>query len=215
MIEQPSLPRRSIQRPSKKKGYRKTDFYRHSRALHAWLSAFAFLTLMFFSATGILLNHPEWFTATQPEQIQEIALSAEVISTAQQQENPSVLLLDAVREQTALVGRFKSIEIFDDEVMIRLESPAGSTDVVVLWDQAIAEVTQQPATTVTLLNDLHRGKSTGAAWRWLIDISAVLILLLSIAGYVLFFSLKTRKATSLWLTAGSVALMFAVYWISV
>ena len=39
----------------------KITFYRQCRLWHGWLSAFAFITLMFFSATGLLLNHPEWF----------------------------------------------------------------------------------------------------------------------------------------------------------
>src|SRR5690242_20539981 len=39
----------------------KISFYRQCRLWHGWLSAFAFLALMFFSATGLLLNHPEWF----------------------------------------------------------------------------------------------------------------------------------------------------------
>ena len=44
----------------------KGAFFRLCRMLHAYLSAFAFLALFFFSATGILLNHPEWFERYQP-----------------------------------------------------------------------------------------------------------------------------------------------------
>ena len=48
--------------------YQRRDFYRHSRYVHGWLSAFAFLTLLFFSVTGLLLNHPEWFEPAKTEQ---------------------------------------------------------------------------------------------------------------------------------------------------
>ena len=34
------------------------DFFRVCRWLHGYLSAFAFLSLMLFSATGLILNHP-------------------------------------------------------------------------------------------------------------------------------------------------------------
>jgi hypothetical protein len=45
-----------------------------------------------------------------------------------------------------------------------------------------------------------QAKMSESFWKLVIDISAILILILSIAGYLLFFSLLKRKAISLWLT---------------
>ena len=45
---------------------------RRLRDLHGWLSALAFVLLMFFAATGLLLNHPDWFAdraQALPEQV--------------------------------------------------------------------------------------------------------------------------------------------------
>lgn len=198
-----------------KKGYRRSDFYRQSRSLHAWLSAFAFLALMFFSLTGLFLNHPEWFESNTASEEVSLQLSSDQLAQAQALENPADWLLQTVRAETGVVGRFKSAELFDDEVMIRLASPSGSTDISVLLESGEIAITTEQATTVSLLNDLHRGKEVGELWRWLIDISAVIILLLSVAGYVLFFSLKTRKATSLWLTASSLLIIIVIGWMSV
>lgn len=198
-----------------KKRYRRTDFYRQSRILHAWLSAFAFLVLMFFALTGLLLNHPEWFDAKTDAHEVSLTLSTTQLAALQALENPAESLLQMVRAETTVVGRFKSSEVLEDEVMIRLTSPSGTTDISLLRDTGEIFINIEQATTVSLLNDLHRGKDVGAGWRWLIDISAAIILLLSIAGYVLFFSLKTRKATSLWLTMGSALLIVAFGWLSV
>lgn len=198
-----------------KKGYRRSDFYRQSRSLHAWLSAFAFLVLMFFSLTGLLLNHPEWFESNTASKEVSLQLSSDQLAQVQALENPADWLLQTVRAETNVVGRFKSAELFDDEAMIRLVSPSGSTDISVLLDSGEIAITTEQATTVSLLNDLHRGKEVGEWWSWLIDISAVIILLLSVAGYVLFFSLKTRKVTSLWLTASSLLIIVVIGWISV
>ena len=52
--------------------YQRRDFYRHSRYVHGWLSAFAFLTLLYFSVTGLLLNHPEWFEPAKTEQTTQL-----------------------------------------------------------------------------------------------------------------------------------------------
>ena len=61
----------------------------------------------------------------------------------------------------------------------------------------------QNSDVATMLDDLHRGKNAGAAWRALIDIAGVLILVLSIVGYILFFGLSFRLRTSLVLTGVS------------
>ncbi|WP_286803358.1 PepSY-associated TM helix domain-containing protein, partial [Acinetobacter sp. UBA2063] len=125
--------------------YQRRDFYRHARYVHGWLSAFAFIVLLFFSATGLLLNHPEWFSTSNQEQTVKLDLPESFVETVQQQENPSQTILDYVREKHSLVGRYKSSEILDGEVMIRLESPAGSTDVWALLDTGEVEITQKPA----------------------------------------------------------------------
>ena len=192
--------------------YQRRDFYRHARYVHGWLSAFAFLALVFFSATGLLLNHPDWFEPASDENTQIITLPENVLKSVEGKENPSDDILAYVRSKHDLVGRYKSSEVMDGEVMIHLESPAGSSDVWVTLDNGEAEITTKPASTVSLLNELHRGKNASTAWSWMIDISAIIILLLSIAGYILFLSIKTRLVTHLTLTAISIALLILLIW---
>ena len=52
--------------PAKRPGFDKGAFYRAARWLHAYLSAFAFLALIFFSFTGLLLDHPDWLQGKKP-----------------------------------------------------------------------------------------------------------------------------------------------------
>ncbi len=62
-----------------------------------------------------------------------------------------------------------------------------------------------------MIGDLHRGKNASVPWRAVIDVSAILVLALSIIGYVLFFSLRFRLRTSLILTAVSIAALVGVF----
>ena len=195
--------------------YQRRDFYRHSRYVHGWLSAFAFLTLLFFSVTGLLLNHPEWFEPAKTEQTTQLILPESVLKSIKQQKTPSDTILNYVRQQQNVVGRYQSSEVMDNEVMIRLESPAGATDIWVMADTGETEITQKPASTVSMLNDLHRGKNSGLAWSWLIDISAIIVIALSLVGYILFLSIKTRLVTHLVLTAASLALIILLIWSAV
>ncbi len=195
--------------------YQRRDFYRHARYVHGWLSAFAFLILIFFALTGLFLNNPSWFEPAKDENTVTVTMSPELISKAKAQENPSTDILNFVRTKQPVVGRFQSSEVMDNEVMIRLESPAGSTDVWAMLDTGEIEVTTKPASTVSLINDLHRGKNSGTAWSWLIDISAIVILFLSIAGFILFLSIKSRLLTHLLLTATSLAVLILLIWTAV
>lgn len=54
------------------------------------------------------------------------------------------------------------------------------------------EVAVECAELVSILNDLHRGKNAGAAWKALTDIVGGLVLVPSLIGFVLFFSLRFR-----------------------
>lgn len=195
--------------------YQRRDFYRHARYVHGWLSAFAFLALFFFSITGLFLNHPEWFEPANKETTTIVQLPKDVLNDLKNKENPSDDILRYVREQQDVVGRFKSSEVLDDEVIIHLESPAGTSNIWAMLDNGEVEVVQKPASTVSLLNELHRGKNSSTSWSWFIDLSAILILVLSIAGYILFLSIKTRLITHLTLTAVSIALLIWLIFMAV
>jgi hypothetical protein len=193
-------------------GSLKGEVFRQSRLWHGYLSAFAFLALMFFSVTGLLLNHPEWFKAGDARAVETtVTLGAADLAAARKAEDPARSIAGAVAARTPLLGAYQSGEILDGEAMIRLEGVKGSSDLVVDLESGKAEVTTQAVDVVTTLNELHRGKNAGAAWKLVIDLSAALVLALSLIGYVLFFSLRFRLRTSLILTGLSLAAMLAVF----
>lgn len=189
------------------------EIYRQSRIWHGYLSAFAFIALIFFSVTGITLNHPEWFTpkAKEPALETSLTLPPETLAAARAAADPARALAEAVGRRTALRGAYRSGEVLDGEALIRLEGVTGSSDVFVDLETGDTEVTVARADLVTTLNELHRGKNAGAAWKWVIDLTGAVVLALSLIGYVLFFSLRFRLRTSLILTGLSLGAMLAVF----
>lgn len=198
--------------PAARKGFDKGAFYRTSRMLHAYFSAFAFLSLMFFSFTGLLLNHPTWLQGEAPaEESRTLQLPKADVAAALKSDDQPKALAEAVTRRIKLKGAYKSGEMIDGEAMLRLEGATGATDIIVNLETGLAEATIQPATATTIINDLHKGKNTGAVWRLVIDITAILVLVLSVIGYVLFFSLRFRLKTSLILTVVSLGAMVGIY----
>ena len=198
-------------------GSLKGELYRQSRIWHGWLSAGAFLALMFFSVTGLLLNHPEWFKADTPSPPRErtLTLSQEDLAAARGAADPSRALAETVGRKVKLLGAYQDGELLDDQAMIRLEGVKGSTDITVDLVSGDSEVTVERASLVTTINELHRGKNSGAVWKAVIDVSAVVVLALSLIGYLLFFSLRFRLRTSLALTGLSLAILFGVFFLFV
>lgn len=208
----PAAPKPAAKKPAKKKGFDKGAFYRTSRMLHAYISAFAFLALMFFSVTGILLNHPDWLQGKPPaEETVTAQIPAADIAAALKAAEPPKALAEAVTSRVKLRGAFHSGEMLEGEAMLRLEGATGATDVILDLETGKAEATVQRATVTTIVNDLHKGKNTGEVWKLLIDLTAILILALSVIGYVLFFSLRFRLKTSLVLTVVSLAVFLGLY----
>lgn len=193
-------------------GFDRGAFYRLARMLHAYLSAFAFLALIFFAATGLLLDHPDWLQGAKPAERETVVrLPAAELAAARASPDPSRALAAAVGRRTPLVGAYKSAETEAGAALIHLEGVRGVSDIDLDTATGEARVTLAPATAVTVIGELHRGRKSGAAWRWVIDLSAALILALSLIGYVLFFSLRFRLRTSLILTATSLLVLAGVF----
>jgi hypothetical protein len=194
----------------------KGAFYRLCRMLHGYLSAFAFLALMFFSATGVLLNHPEWFEGYQPAEKQiAFALTPAELAAAKAAKPPGPALAAAAARHAPLAGAYASADIDGRQALVRLEGPKGSTDLTIDMATGKAEGRATRASLMAIIQDLHRGKNSGAAWRWVIDLSAWIVLAMSLIGYVLFFSLRFRLKTSLILTAASLLILVGIAWMFV
>lgn len=193
--------------------FNKGAFYRMCRMVHAYLSAAAFVILMFFAASGFLLNHPTWLGAGRSaDEPAVVDLNRTQLEAALSAEEPGRALAELVRKATpGLAGAFKDAEVMESEAFLRFVGVKGTTDVFVDLDGAVAEVEVSRANATSIIHDLHRGKDAGTFWKTAIDIAAILILAMSIAGLILFFSLRFRLATSMKImgvTLGAFILLF-------
>jgi hypothetical protein len=190
--------------------------YRQCRAWHGYLSAFAFIALMFFSATGILLNHPDWIARDTADPLeQSVQLAAIDMAAALKSVNPGQALAQIVLQKATPRGAFTSADIDADQALLRFEGIKGNSDVSIDLKSGAAQISVTASDAASILDDLHRGKNAGPVWKALIDITGALLLALSVLGYVLFFSLRFRLRTSLILTGVSLALLVGVFVVSV
>lgn len=188
------------------------EVYRQARIWHGYLSAIAFLALMFFAVTGILLNHPGWPKVTPPAPVEtRLTLSAVDLAAVKAAAEPGLVLVTFAAAKTDLAGAFKEGEAVGDDLFVRLQGVRGSSDLRANLLTGEVEVLVERNHPVAIFNGLHRGEQAGAAWRFLIDAFGVVLIVLSLIGYVLFLSLRFRLKTALALTAASLIVMVGVF----
>lgn len=193
----------------------KHDLYRYCRLVHGWLSAIAFLVLCFFSITGLLLNHPDWSSGAPQPVEHAFKLDAQELERVLSAEDPETLLSDIVANKVPVKGAFLNGNKVGNELFIRLQGVRGLTDIRGNLRTGEIKVVVESAPATSLLNELHRGERAGNTWRVFIDAFAILLVVLSIVGYLIFLSLRYRLRTALVLTIVSTIAMWAFFKIAV
>jgi hypothetical protein len=194
----------------------KQDFHRYSRVVHGWLSAVAFLVLCFFSVTGLLLNHPTWTQGEAPEPATtSVQLDREEVQRLELADDPGPVLAMIAAEHTSLRGEYSSGDRAGPEVFVRLQGVRGLSDLRANLGSGVLEVIVEPAPTLSVMNELHRAERAGTAWRVFVDAAAILLIVLSVVGYLIFLSLRFRLRTALMLTVASAAGMWALFSVAV
>ncbi len=180
------------------------------KTLHQWhwiSAAISLAAILMFSITGITLNHAGQIearpavvtqTATVPR-----ALLASIAEAAPHKGHAPLPppLADWLRGQWRIDAAHKDAEWSDGEIYLSLPRPGGDAWVSIDADRGEAtwEVTDRGW--IAWLNDLHKGRNTGALWAWFIDLFALACLLFSLTGLLLLW-LHGRQRPTTWPMVG-------------
>lgn len=174
-----------------------------SRWLHIYLSMFGLAVILFFSATGLTLNHPDWFfdehTVQATGTMRQAWLQTDSPPPADWDENDyshaiaKLEVAEYLRAEHQLRGTVSDFLAFEDECELTFEGPGYAA--IARVDRKTGDYTIDTTTNdlVTILNDLHKGRHTGRAWSWVIDVSAVIGTLVAVTGFALIFFLRLRR----------------------
>lgn len=174
------------------------------RQLHQWhwiSSALCLIGLLLFALTGITLNHARQIGATPQVTHRNLVLPVELRDAVDGDGESMAPLPAAVgnwlddRLQAHVTDR--TAEWSADDIYLSLPRPGG--DGWLSIDRASGaveyELTRRGA--IAYLNDLHKGRNTGAAWSWFLDVFALACLVFAITGLFLL-KLHAARRTSTW-----------------
>jgi hypothetical protein len=194
------------------------------RWLHIYLSMFGLAAVLFFSVTGLTLNHPDWFYDGAERSVQyqgrvkhgwvrpETPGRSEAGDGEPSEQVRRLEVVEFLRKSHAIRGALADFKVDDTECTVAFRGPGYSADAFVDRETGTYRLTESSHGLVAILNDLHKGRDAGVAWSVLIDASAVLLTLISLTGLGLLFYLKRRRIPGLVASAiGAIVVLAVVY----
>ncbi|RZL16454.1 MAG: peptidase [Pedobacter sp.] len=187
--ETSSLKKKTVKANSPKKEVAKL-----SRWLHIYLSMVSFAIVLFFSVTGLTLNHPTWFGGDkQVETKYKGKLNVKWVNNPDTTKIAKLEIVEFLRKTHNAKGFVSEIRIDDAEVSVSLKGPAYSCDAFINRENGNYEVSEIRMGLVAVMNDLHKGRDSGSGWSWVIDVSAVFLILVSLSGLILLCFIKKKR----------------------
>jgi len=184
-----------------------------SRWLHNYLSMFSFLIVLFFAATGLTLNHAEWFDGKQIEKKMTGNMPAQWVNTSDTNQVKKFEIVELFRKKYRIQGYVSDFMIEDDRCSLSFKGPGYSADAFINRQDGSFQLIELRLGLVAILNDLHKGRDSGKAWSWLIDISAAFLTLVSLSGLVMLFFLKKKRFAGLMLLVAGGVICYITYWV--
>jgi uncharacterized protein len=194
----------------------KRALYSTSRALHIYISTALFFLLILFCVSGIVLNHVDWLKNDKNNGQVTAAIPAPLVTKANTQLETLPTLypeIEAFLAKQYSLTKVKSIEWEKDDALVMLDYPLPAGFAYVELDFTTGELNldYQTGGVLSVMSDLHKGRHTGTVWSWVIDISAVLMIIFAITGMIILFQNRKKRLLGVWITVLGIATPLVIY----
>ena len=187
-------------RPAKKRS-RKAFWLKQLHTWHWISSAISLIGLLLFAITGFTLNHAADIEGSPVTQEAKAQLPKALLPRIAPDDAPDTKKPFPDEIRSWLESNLKSRASGDadwsaDEIYLALPRPGGDGWISV--DRVTGEVTTENTSRgwIAYLNDLHKGRNSGTAWKWFIDIFVLACMVFTLTGLVLLWMhSKHRKST--------------------
>ena len=192
----------------------KRDIAGWTRWLHIYLSMFSFGALLFFAITGITLNHPAWMDGRQKiKQVEgQLTLSWVHADSLRVEE---LKVVEHLRNNYNIKAYLSDFTNEATECAVSFKGPGYTADGFIDRSTGKLQLTITKSGFIAMMNDLHKGRDSGTTWAWLIDVSAVLMILVSLTGFIMIFYLKKRRFSGLIITVIGAMIILMFYYLFV
>lgn len=166
-----------------------------------WISAaVCLLGMLLFAVTGITLNHAAQIEATPKITQVHDRLPPPLLRALPTRDEATAPLpakvSDWLRRQHGIEADGREAEWSADEVYLSLPGPGRDAWLSIQRDDGTLEYERTERGWIAVLNDLHKGRNTGSAWGWFIDLFALACVVFTLSGlFLLQMHARQRRAT--------------------
>ena len=164
------------------------------RWLHTYISLVTLLIVLFFSVTGLTLNHSEW---TQGGVVERQVTGSINVKWLDINAPDKLSIAEKLRQDHSLRGHVDELRIDDRECTVMFKAPGYAADAFIDVRTGKYQMTIAEEGKLAVMNDLHKGRHSGKLWSVLIDSSAILLTIISLSGLGLLFFLKRIRTGGL------------------
>lgn len=187
----------------------KKSFCALTRWIHLYLSMFSFAALFFFAFTGITLNHPTWTENRQKVEMLKGTVDPAWVAGTDTASVEKSLIVEYVRDQHRLRGNLSEFRISESECTLAFDGPGFTAYGMIDRSTGSYELVSTSAGIIAAMNDLHKGSYTGKKWNAIIDITAAILIIISLTGFIMIFYMTKKRSKGLWVAIiGAVTFIF-------
>ena len=176
------------------------------RWLHIYTSMASLMVVLFFAATGVTLNHPDWLAGESTRE-----LTGRMPANWKSGNVVDWLVVDEyLRGAQRVHGAVSDHSADDAQASVTFKAPGYGADCFIKLADGSFRLTVSYQGAIGVLNDLHRGRDAGRSWAWLIDVSGFFLIFLSLTGLGLLWYLKKIRLKGLTTLAAGAVLLFVL-----
>ncbi|MCE3256449.1 MAG: PepSY-associated helix [Nitrobacter vulgaris] len=167
-----------------------------------WISSgLCLIGMLLFALTGITLNNAGQIESKPAVAMRQAQLPQALIAdlTSDPGETKAALppsISEWLRREVNVNTAGRDTEWSPDEVYVALPQPGGDAWLSIQRDSGAVSYEVTSRGWIAYLNDLHKGRHTGKAWSWFIDVFATAAIIFCLTGLLLLqLHAKRRPAT--------------------
>ncbi len=120
-------------------------------------------------------------------------------------------IVEHLRSEARVHGAMKDFTVDDSQCIVAFRAPGYTADVFIDRVTGQYDLVESSMGWIAVMNDLHKGRDSGQAWSWVIDLSAALLVFVSATGLLLLLYINRHRTAGLATTVLGVVVTVAIY----
>ncbi len=174
---------------------RRTVTNRWMRWVHVYASMVSFVVVLFFGITGLTVNHPEWTFGDDVDRTSHAGTLPADFRTADAVD--FLVVSEYIRAEYGVSGHVTDHGLAGNDGTISYKAPGYAADLFFDVDSGAYTLEIEQQGVVGVFNDLHKGRDAPRVWKWVIDASAVFLVLVALTGLGIQVCQRKRRTRAL------------------